>query len=106
VAIDDFGTGYASLAYLADLPVDTLKIDRTFVQGLVARPRHAVIVRSTVELAHNLGLMVVAEGVEDEPTWNALAELGCDQAQGFLLGRPMAAENLASWLSQANLRAA
>jgi EAL domain-containing protein (putative c-di-GMP-specific phosphodiesterase class I) len=106
VALDDFGTGYASLAYLADLPVDTLKIDRAFVQALVARPRQAAIVRSTIELAHNLGLQVVAEGVEDAPTWRALAELGCDQAQGFLMGRPMSAEALAGWLDKVHLRAA
>jgi EAL domain-containing protein (putative c-di-GMP-specific phosphodiesterase class I) len=106
VAIDDFGTGYASLAYLADLPADTLKIDRSFVQGLAARPRHAAIVRWTVELAHDLGLRVVAEGVEDGPTWDALAALGCDEAQGYLMGRPMSAEHLAGWLQTSSKRAA
>jgi diguanylate cyclase (GGDEF)-like protein/PAS domain S-box-containing protein len=106
VAIDDFGTGYASLAYLADLPADTLKIDRTFVQGLVGRPRHAAIVRSTIELAHNLGLRVVAEGVEDAETWEALKALGCDEAQGYLMGRPMPAADIATWLARTTQRAA
>jgi diguanylate cyclase (GGDEF)-like protein len=106
VAIDDFGTGYSSLAYLADLPADTLKIDRTFVQELAARPRHAAIVRSTVELAHDLGLRVIAEGVEDAQTWGALAALGCDEAQGYLTGPPMAPGELAAWLRQSSQRAA
>jgi EAL domain-containing protein (putative c-di-GMP-specific phosphodiesterase class I) len=106
VAIDDFGTGYASLAYLADLPADTLKIDRSFVHGLVGRPRHTAIVRSTIELAHNLGLRVVAEGVEDAATWDALAGLGCDEAQGFLMGVPMPGADVADWLATTSKLAA
>ena len=97
-AIDDFGTGYSSLAYLADLPVNTLKIDRSFVSGLLAGERRAAIVKATVELAHALGLKVVAEGIEDEPTWNALLALGCDSAQGYFIAKPMAASELDAWL--------
>jgi diguanylate cyclase (GGDEF)-like protein/PAS domain S-box-containing protein len=99
-AIDDFGTGYSSLAYLADLPVNSLKIDRSFVRGLLAGERRAAIVKATVELAHALGLKVVAEGVEDAPTWNALLELGCDAAQGYFVAQPMEAHELDAWLDR------
>jgi diguanylate cyclase (GGDEF)-like protein len=94
IAIDDFGTGYSSMAYLKELPVDELKIDRSFVNQMAASPRDAVIVRSTIDLGHNLGLRVVAEGVETRQDWEALTALGCDLAQGYYLGRPMPAAEL------------
>jgi diguanylate cyclase (GGDEF)-like protein/PAS domain S-box-containing protein len=97
-ALDDFGTGYSSLAYLAELPVNTLKIDRSLVRGLMDGRRRAAIVKATIELAHALDLRVVAEGIEDAPTWDALAELGCDSAQGYFIARPMPAHELNQWL--------
>jgi EAL domain-containing protein (putative c-di-GMP-specific phosphodiesterase class I) len=100
VAIDDFGTGYSSLAYLRRLSVDELKIDRTFVSDMCHSDSSAVIVRSTVQLAHNLGLRVVAEGVEDEQTMQALGDLGCDMAQGYVLSRPLTADRVVPWLAQ------
>jgi diguanylate cyclase (GGDEF)-like protein len=98
VSIDDFGTGYSSLSQLKRLPVDELKIDRSFVFGMCGDPDDAVIVRSTIELAHNLGLEVVAEGVEDAQTWDELVRLGCDLAQGYYLSRPVPATELTEWL--------
>ena len=100
VAIDDFGTGYSSLAYLRRLSVDELKIDRTFVSDMCTSESSAVIVRSIVQLAHNLGLRVVAEGVEDEQTMQALGALGCDMAQGYFVSRPLAADDVVPWLAQ------
>ena len=91
LAIDDFGTGYSSLAYIRDFPVRVVKIDRNFVAGLCTRERDRIIVRAVVELAHNLGLVVVAEGIEDEDQYQELAALACDYAQGFLLGVPQSA---------------
>jgi EAL domain-containing protein (putative c-di-GMP-specific phosphodiesterase class I) len=105
VAIDDFGTGYSSLAYLAELPVDALKIDRSFVRGLVGDHRRAAIVKATIGLAHALGLRVIAEGIEDAATWQAVADLGCDSAQGYFIAPPMPAHKLDTWLG-AGLRAA
>jgi diguanylate cyclase (GGDEF)-like protein/PAS domain S-box-containing protein len=99
LAIDDFGTGYSSMAYLKSLPVDELKVDRSFVMHLRESQSDAVIVRSTVDLGHNLGLRVVAEGVEDEATWQELATLGCDTVQGYYLARPMPAAELIPWLA-------
>jgi diguanylate cyclase len=99
LAIDDFGTGYSSMAYLKSLPVDELKVDRSFVQHLRDNQSDAVIVRSTVDLGHNLGLRVVAEGVEDEATLNELATLGCDSVQGYYVARPMPAAELVAWLA-------
>jgi diguanylate cyclase (GGDEF)-like protein/PAS domain S-box-containing protein len=100
IAIDDFGTGHSSLAYLKRLPVDEIKIDRSFVQDMVTDTTDCVIVRATIELAHSLGLRVVAEGVEDEPTQTLLARLGCDEAQGFHLGRPLPGHALSQWLGR------
>jgi EAL domain-containing protein (putative c-di-GMP-specific phosphodiesterase class I) len=88
LAIDDFGTGYSSLSYLKALPIDVLKIDRSFVMAMATEESDAAIVRSTVELAHNLGLVVVAEGVEDAETMAALSDCGCDVAQGYFIARP------------------
>ena len=98
ISIDDYGTGYSSLAYLKRLPVNELKIDRSFVMGMVSDASDAVIVRSTVDLAHNMGLTVVAEGVEDEATLRKLRELGCDMAQGYHLSRPLPPDDVARWM--------
>jgi EAL domain-containing protein (putative c-di-GMP-specific phosphodiesterase class I) len=98
LSIDDFGTGYSSLGYLKRLPVDEMKIDKSFVTHLATDPADAAIVRSTVELARHLGLRLVAEGVEDRQTWDRLAAIGCDIAQGYFLGRPMPAADLATRL--------
>jgi diguanylate cyclase (GGDEF)-like protein len=100
LAIDDFGTGYSSLAYLRELPVAELKIDRSFVIDMGQDRGDAVIVRSVIDLARNLGLRTVAEGVEDEQTWSTLAELGCDKAQGYVLARPMTAQQFTRWHHQ------
>jgi EAL domain-containing protein (putative c-di-GMP-specific phosphodiesterase class I) len=100
VSVDDYGTGYSSLSYLRSLPVDTLKIDRSFVTPMLVDEGNAVIVRSTIELAHNLGLRVVAEGVEDEATREALALLGCHFAQGYYLSRPLPADELGDLLDR------
>ena len=97
LSIDDFGTGYSSLAYLKRLPVQILKIDRTFVSAMVSNASDAVIVHSTIALAHNFGMQVVAEGVEDPATAEALQRAGCDIAQGYLFGRPMAAAAIEEW---------
>jgi diguanylate cyclase (GGDEF)-like protein len=101
LAVDDFGTGYSSMAYLKELPVDELKIDRSFVSQMATSPSDATIVRSTIDLGHNLGLRVVAEGVETQDAWEKLAALGCDTAQGYLLSRPMPASDLERWLRHA-----
>ena len=103
-SIDDYGTGYSSLAYIKQLAVNEIKIDRTFVAGMEADRRNAAIVRSTIELGHNLGLTVVAEGVETDHELEQLRQFGCDQAQGFLYARPMAAEALEAWLGAARDR--
>ena len=113
LAIDDFGTGYSSLAYLNRLPVDELKIDKSFILGMEESENDAVIVRSTIDLGRNLGLRVVAEGVETAKAWNRLRSLGCDIAQGHFLSRPVPAAELTAWLraraasdSQRRLRSA
>jgi EAL domain-containing protein (putative c-di-GMP-specific phosphodiesterase class I) len=98
VAVDDYGTGYCSLAYLRDLPIDELKIDRSFVARVAADLRSAAIVRSTIELAHALELRVVAEGVEDVAALDALAGFGCDYAQGYHFSRPLPAEAFTAWV--------
>jgi EAL domain-containing protein (putative c-di-GMP-specific phosphodiesterase class I) len=99
MAIDDFGTGYSSLAYLQTLPVSELKIDKTFVIGMAGNgSSKATIVRSTSDLGHNLGLTVVAEGVEDERTLELLGTYGCDAAQGYHIARPMTAGDFDRWL--------
>jgi diguanylate cyclase (GGDEF)-like protein len=92
LSVDDFGTGYSSLANLKRLPVDVIKIDKSFVMEMAVDASDAAIVRSTIELAHNLGLRVVAEGVESEDAWRHLEALGCDYAQGFYLSRPLPAD--------------
>jgi diguanylate cyclase (GGDEF)-like protein len=98
LAIDDFGTGYSSLAYLKRLPVDELKIDKSFILGMEDSENDAVIVRSTIDLGRNLGLRVVAEGVESGKAWSRLSQLGCNVAQGYYLSRPVPAAQLTDWL--------
>ncbi len=98
LAIDDFGTGYSSLALLKQLPVSQIKIDRSFVANMAASKDDSVIVRSTIELGHNLGLEVVAEGVEDQASLEQLERLGCDLAQGYYLSPPLPAEQFERWL--------
>ena len=104
LAIDDFGAGYSSLGYLKRLPVDVLKIDRSFVMNMSSDENDAVIVRSTIDLGHNLGLRVVAEGVEDETAMRTLGELDCDTAQGYYLGRPVPAAGLLEILTSSARR--
>jgi diguanylate cyclase (GGDEF)-like protein len=99
LALDDFGTGYSSLANLRDLAVERLKIDRSFTQAMSESHPDAVIVASTVDLAHQLGLEVVAEGVESQDAWERLRQMGCDLAQGYFLARPMAPEHATAWLT-------
>jgi len=100
LSIDDFGTGYSSLSYLMKLPVDSIKIDKSFVIDMLSNNDSVVIVRSTIVLAHDLGLQVVAEGVESEAIWQHLTALGCDVAQGYHIGRPMPVADFEHWLRQ------
>jgi EAL domain-containing protein (putative c-di-GMP-specific phosphodiesterase class I) len=100
LSIDDFGTGYSSLTHLRELPVDEIKIDKSFVIGMTRNEADASIVRTVIDLAHNLGKQVCAEGVEDRSTWQMLMELGCDLAQGYWIGRPMSAADLMAWLKE------
>ena len=101
-AIDDFGVGYSSFEALRILDVDRVKIDRHFVKGIIDQPRDRLIVASVIKLAHDLGLDVVAEGVENVELWHALAELDCDVAQGYGIAAPMAYPALRGWLSSWN----
>src|SRR3712207_5034496 len=98
LSVDDFGTGYSSLAYLQNLPVDFIKIDKSFCMSMADDPGNKTIVQSTIDLGHNLGLKVVAEGVETEEAYQTLAELGCDYAQGYFLSRPLAPDKATRWL--------
>ncbi len=98
LSVDDFGTGYSSLAYLKRLPVQELKIDCSFVQGMMDEEQDEIIVNSTIQLAHNLGLKVVAEGVENLDIYKRLHELGCDHAQGFFIAKPMDESRIERWL--------
>ena len=92
LSIDDYGTGYSSLSRLSRLPINELKIDQSFIKEMLANKNDEVVVRSTIELAHNLNMNVVAEGVEEQPAMDLLKKLGCDIIQGFLISRPMPAE--------------
>ncbi|HET7795588.1 MAG TPA: EAL domain-containing protein [Rhizobacter sp.] len=106
LSIDDFGTGYSSLAYLKRLPVDELKIDKSFVLGMAKDSNDARIVRSTIDLAHGLGLSVVAEGVENAQVWELLRSLSCDEAQGFHMGKPMPSTEFVPWSAGWTMRQA
>jgi EAL domain-containing protein (putative c-di-GMP-specific phosphodiesterase class I) len=97
ISIDDFGTGYSSLAYLNALPVDELKIDQSLVRGMAANDRGECIVRTIVELGHNLGLQVVAEGVEGREDLESLIGLECDHAQGFFFSQPLPRREFETW---------
>jgi EAL domain-containing protein (putative c-di-GMP-specific phosphodiesterase class I) len=105
LAIDDFGIGYTSLAWLADLQVATLKIDKSFVMSMTTQRENAAIVRSTIQIGSNLGLSVVAEGVEDQESWSALDALGCDFIQGYYLSKPQPPEAFDRWLADRRARA-
>jgi predicted signal transduction protein with EAL and GGDEF domain len=98
LSVDDFGTGYSSLSYLKSLPVDEVKIDRSFVTNLSGQSADVAIVRAIVDLGRHLGLEVVAEGVEDQPTWDLLSSMGCDLVQGWHHGRPMPVADFVPWL--------
>lgn len=105
IAIDDFGTGYSSLSYLQQLPIDELKIDKSFVRRMATDAGARSIVRAVIDLADDLGLGVIAEGVEDQSTWEVLAALGCNMAQGYYFSPPLPAEDLAGWLASLPHRA-
>ena len=104
LSIDDYGSGYSSLAYLRALPVDELKLDRSFVTHLTSDDRSAAIVRSTLQLARDLGMTMVAEGVEDAGSLAALRSWGCDLAQGYHIARPMPADRFLAWLEDREAR--
>jgi diguanylate cyclase (GGDEF)-like protein len=106
IAVDDFGTGYSSLAYLRRLPVDEVKIDKSFVLGLASDLGDLAVVRAIVDLGHSLGLIVVAEGVEQDATRDQLVEMGCDVAQGFLISRPLGPDRFDAWLAARTVRGA
>src|SRR5450759_5873283 len=99
ISVDDFGTGYSSLSCLRELPVDELKLDQSFVFPMADDARAAALVASTIALAHSLGLRMVAEGVENDIAYTELTRLGCDQAQGYFISRPVPAAELDHWLS-------
>jgi EAL domain-containing protein (putative c-di-GMP-specific phosphodiesterase class I) len=106
LSIDDYGTGYSSLSYIMKLPVQELKIDRSFILRMVSDADTATIVRSTIDLGHNLGLQVVAEGVEDLEGCNLLARLGCDDVQGYYMSPPLEPAALKGWIRDYHTRAA
>ena len=99
ISIDDFGTGYSSLAYLKKLPASELKIDRSFIQDMLKNTNDEVIVRSTIDLAHNMGLKVVAEGAEEKETVARLKSLGCDIIQGYYYSKPLSGNDCTDWFN-------
>ena len=105
IAVDDFGTGYSSLAYLRRLPVDEVKIDKSFVFGMGSDLSDLAVVKAIVDLGHSLGLTVVAEGVEEDAARDQLLEMGCDIAQGYLISRPLGRERFDAWLQARTQRA-
>jgi EAL domain-containing protein (putative c-di-GMP-specific phosphodiesterase class I) len=100
LSIDDFGTGYSSMSHLKRLPLQEIKVDRSFVEHMRDDPNDAMIVAATVELGRNLGLRVVAEGVEDQATFDALARMRCDTAQGFQVSVPLPAAEMTRWIEE------
>jgi len=102
ISLDDYGTGYTSLSYLKDMPVDELKIDQSFIFNCLDSERDSAIVQSTVNLVENLGLKVVAEGIETQEVWDKLSTMGCDKAQGYFIAKPMPAEDFSQWLKSSN----
>ena len=98
ISIDDFGTGFSSLAYLKKLPISTLKIDRAFVKDMLTNDKDKQIVQSTIRLAHSLNIQVVAEGVEDQATFEALQKIDCDMAQGYYMSKPLPWAEIAQWM--------
>ena len=106
ISIDDFGTGFSSLSLLKRLPVDELKIDKSFVIEMPSKGKDSLIVRSTIELAHALGLKALAEGVEQKEAWDMLVADGCDLAQGYFFSRPVSADDFARWYQERNAAAA
>src|SRR3954462_13084868 len=100
LSVDDFGTGYSSLTHLRELPIDEIKIDKSFVMGMITSDADAAIVRTVIDLAHNLGKQVCAEGVEDLETLQCLEEMGCDLAQGYFISHPVPAATLMAWLTE------
>jgi len=106
VSIDDFGTGFSSLTNLKRLPIDELKIDKTFVSEMASKKKDGLIVRSTIDLAHALGLIAVAEGVEEASAWEMLGAQGCDMAQGYFICRPLPAAELVRWYQARSQKAA
>ena len=105
ISVDDFGTGYASISYLTELPIATLKIDRSFVHDVTTNPKSEAVVSFSVSLAASLGLTVVAEGVEDIETLHALRRLGCDQIQGYVVSRPLPGDDLRTLLDDWSIHA-
>jgi EAL domain-containing protein (putative c-di-GMP-specific phosphodiesterase class I) len=104
LAIDDFGTGYSSLAQLKSMPVDELKIDKSFVLKLDQSPDDLVIVRSTIELGHNMGMAVIAEGVENQEAWDLLEANGCDMLQGYFISRPLPPLDFIEWYQSSEFK--
>ena len=104
MSIDDFGTGYSSIPYLKNFPAREVKIDKSFVTDMVHNQDNAVIVKSTIDMLHNIGNWVVAEGVEDEETQNLLTELGCDVLQGFYVCKPLSPQKFTQWLQSTSWR--
>jgi EAL domain-containing protein (putative c-di-GMP-specific phosphodiesterase class I) len=102
ISIDDFGTGYSSLSYLKNLPAKEIKIDRSFVMNMLEDPRDTKIVRAAIDLAHNLELHVVAEGIEQQGMQDKLTEMGCDYGQGYHIAKPMPEDALKQWLSESH----
>lgn len=102
MSIDDFGTGYSSMAYIQKLLVAKIKIDKSFVMEMGTRKNDEVIVRSTIDLAHNLGLKAVAEGVENQAAWDKLRDMGCDSAQGYFMSKPLAPEKFIEWVERSS----
>jgi EAL domain-containing protein (putative c-di-GMP-specific phosphodiesterase class I) len=102
--IDDFGTGYSSLSYLTRMPVNVIKVDNAFTMHMVEDRRAAAIVKSTIELAHNLGMTVVAEGTSNRAIWDALQAFGCDEAQGYYVAEPFPAADFGAWLQATGRR--